>query len=427
MQINYNIRLISDSTLIVGVDIAKRKHVAKACDFRGLELGKKIEFRNDINGFNKLKRWVEELQISENKSHVIIGMEPTGHYWFNLYDYIEEYWGNSLAVLVETYVSKYTRKLYGNVSRKTDTIDAHAIALSVKDGRFFKRLDRDEIYSNLNQLMRLEEKQVKMRSRAKNNIIRILDIYFPEYGNVFKDPACKTSIAILKNFPMPNQIRNLSDDQILKALKPIIGSSIGIKKVKELKAAAELSIGRKKCTEAATLELQSWIELYEKYEDTTREIMLKVEELIKSIKWAKFLLRIKGMAIKSVATIAAEAGDISKYKCGKQLIAMCGLNLRENSSGDHEGETTITKRGNKRLRKILYMTVLPVMNNNPEFKQLHKYYTTRNENPLKKKQSIIALECKLLRIIHGIAITNTEYNPLEVIKSIKINELKLAV
>jgi transposase len=418
-------QLISNSTLIIGVDIAKRKHVARACDFRGIELGKKIDFKNDINGFNKLKRWVEELQKTENKYDVIIGMEPTGHYWFNLYDHIEEYWENSLAVLVETYVSKYTRKLYGNVSNKTDPIDARAISLSVKDGRFFKRLYRDEIYSDLNNLMRLEEKQVEMRSRAKNNIIRMLDIYFPEYSEVFKNPACKTSIAILKNFPMPNQIRSLSDEQILKTLKPMVGSSLGIKKIKVLKAAAELSIGRRKCTETAVFELLSWIELYEKYEDTTRAIMLKVEQLIKSIKWADHLLKIKGMALKSVATIAAEAGDISKYKCGKQLITMCGLNLRENSSGNHKGETTITKRGNKRLRKILYMTVLPVMNNNPEFKQLHEYYTTRNENPLKKKQSIIALECKLLRIIHGMAVNNTEYNPLEVFKSIKINELKL--
>ncbi|TYS71620.1 IS110 family transposase, partial [Sutcliffiella horikoshii] len=47
---NYNqnekIAQITSETLIIGVDIAKFKHVARAQDFRGLEFGAPCHFEN---------------------------------------------------------------------------------------------------------------------------------------------------------------------------------------------------------------------------------------------------------------------------------------------------------------------------------------------------------------------------------------------
>ena len=37
-----------------------------------------------------------------------------------------------------------------------------------------------------------------------------------------------------------------------------------------------------------------------------------------------------------------------------------------------------------------------------EFKELHAYYTTRKDNPLKKLQSLIVIACKILRVIFAI-------------------------
>jgi|GEM_PF-1728886 len=43
--------------------------------------------------------------------------------------------------------------------------------------------------------------------------------------------------------------------------------------------------------------------------------------------------------------------------------------------------------------------------------QLHQYYTTRSENPLKKKQLLILLCCKLIRIIFALLIKQVAYDP----------------
>ena len=45
---------------------------------------------------------------------------------------------------------------------------------------------------------------------------------------------------------------------------------------------------------------------------------------------------------------------------------------------------------------------MPLVAKNPEFKALHRYYTTRTKNPLKKKQSLIALSCKLIRVLFAL-------------------------
>ena len=37
------------------------------------------------------------------------------------------------------------------------------------------------------------------------------------------------------------------------------------------------------------------------------------------------------------------------------------------------------------------------MSHADEFKQLHEYYTTQSNNPLKKMQSLVVIACKILR------------------------------
>ena len=46
-----------------------------------------------------------------------------------------------------------------------------------------------------------------------------------------------------------------------------------------------------------------------------------------------------------------------------------------------------------------------------EFKELHIYYTTRPENPLKKMQSLIVIACKILRVIYAILNKGGTYDP----------------
>ena len=78
------------------------------------------------------------------------------------------------------------------------------------------------------------------------------------------------------------------------------------------------------------------------------------------------------------------------------------------------------------LRKLLFQAAMPLVSKNPEFAELHHYYTTREENPLKKMQSIIAISCKLIRILFALFKNNVEYDPNKMINDIKRNNPKVA-
>lgn len=71
---------ITPSTLIVGVDIAKELQWARFVDYRGLELGKALKFRNDKNGFESILASIEANCNHRRLTRVIVGLEPTGHY-----------------------------------------------------------------------------------------------------------------------------------------------------------------------------------------------------------------------------------------------------------------------------------------------------------------------------------------------------------
>ncbi|MBM7694628.1 transposase, partial [Peribacillus deserti] len=78
---NQRIQQITEQTLIIGADIAKKTHYARAIDYRGIELGNRCVFDNDRQRLLILVSWIKELQKAHQKLDIVFGIEPTGHYW----------------------------------------------------------------------------------------------------------------------------------------------------------------------------------------------------------------------------------------------------------------------------------------------------------------------------------------------------------
>ncbi|WP_243896306.1 IS110 family transposase [Paenibacillus sp. F411] len=70
---NQRITRISEKTLVESADIAKETHVARAIDFRGIELGKDCVFSNSRTGLEQLVQWMKELQQEHAKREVLFG------------------------------------------------------------------------------------------------------------------------------------------------------------------------------------------------------------------------------------------------------------------------------------------------------------------------------------------------------------------
>ncbi len=152
--------------------------------------------------------------------------------------------------------------------------------------------------------------------------------------------------------------------------------------------------------------------------------MVEVMQILEKIPGTKQMLSIPGIGVLTVAGFLAEVGNLNNYDHGQQIIRLAGLNLTEDSSGIRKGQTGISKRGRSRLRGILFRAMLPMVTKNKEFRALHQYYTTRRQNPLKKKQSIIALCGKLIRVLYTLGTKQKEYNANDVLGPVRRVQLQ---
>jgi len=103
---------IIPGTLIVGVDISKETQWARFVDYRGLELRKVLKFKDHKNGFDSILASIKEICKKRRLDNIIIGMEPTGHYWEPLTNYLLIHGVN--VVMVNPYHTKRTKELDDN-------------------------------------------------------------------------------------------------------------------------------------------------------------------------------------------------------------------------------------------------------------------------------------------------------------------------
>lgn len=63
---NMRIAQINENTLIIGVDVAKKKHVARVIDDRGRDLAKRLVFTNSHQGFLRFSPGRESWRMNIN-------------------------------------------------------------------------------------------------------------------------------------------------------------------------------------------------------------------------------------------------------------------------------------------------------------------------------------------------------------------------
>jgi hypothetical protein len=224
---------------------------------------------------------------------------------------------------------------------------------------------------------------------------------------------------ILKHASLPEDIKTLGVEGVNQIWRDAKVRAVGKKRAQTLVNAAEHSVGSKEGATSARMEIQMLLDDYESRNIRLQEVMTLIEELVKQIPMAEKLLEIKGVGIKTVSGFLAEVGNITRFNTPKELQKLAGLALVENSSGKHKGETTISRRGRKRLRYLLFEVAMSLVAKNPEFGALHRYYTTRKQNPLKKMQSLMAIACKLIRVFYAMLTKGVTYDPVKMIGDIK--------
>ena len=208
---NDKISFISEEMLIVGCDIGSETHYIRAIDSRGREISKgAFEFSNSAEGFASAKAWMLELAAQNEKKQVVLGLEPTGHYWFALAAWmISE--GISI-VQVNPYAVKQSKEIEDNSQLKDDRKDPKLIANLVKDGNYGMPYLPEDVYADLRRMSMFRDQLTEDRIRNINRLHREMKIYFPEYADAFGKLEGAFALEILKAAPIPSDILALGAD-----------------------------------------------------------------------------------------------------------------------------------------------------------------------------------------------------------------------
>lgn len=406
---NKKINQVKETTMVVGIDVGSVKHYFRAFNWRGIELTKKpIPFSNSMEGFTAFSAEVVRLMEQNGLEEAMVGFEPTGHYWFNLGQFLSG--KNIKFVMVNPLHVNKTKELDDNSPSKNDCKDPRVIANLVREGRYFFTYMPTGVFAELRNASNRRFVLTEELIRTKNRLQKWIAVYFPEYKGIYTHIDAKGGMLVLKTAPTPEEIIKLGVDGVIQIWKEAKLRGNGHKKAMLIVNAASQSIGLTEGLEEARMEIQDLIEDYELQMKRLEKVNSLIENLCKQIKYVDKLLEIKGIGIITVAGFIAEVGDITRFDNAKELQKLAGLELVADSSGKHNGKTRISKRGRKRLRYLLVQAAVSVIGKNDEFRQIHEYYTTRKNNPLKKMQSLIAVACKLIRVFYVILTKGRSYD-----------------
>lgn len=147
------------------------------------------------------------------------------------------------------------------------------------------------------------------------------------------------------------------------------------------------------------------------YEQSIKELEQEIQNQINLDTELKrkidIVTTIPGVSIMLAVALACETNGFKLVKNIRQLVSYAGLDVEQRQSGNYNGKTRITKKGNARIRQVLYMPSLCAIQYNKEIKDLHIRVCERN--PTVRNKGVVAGMRKLLILTYVLWKKEEEY------------------
>ncbi|MDP8258211.1 MAG: transposase [Candidatus Aadella gelida] len=189
---------IKKTTLVVGLDIGNEFNAMGLMNKAGEILGRYPKVYNSRKGFEYFKEVIEETKRRYGLRKVLIGLEPTGHYWRKIVYYAKDL-GYEVK-FIRTTALKHQREVDESSSAKSDMRDAITIANITREGKYIDTVIEDGVLRQLRTLAKLREKMQRGNTSAKHRLGAVLDDYFPELRGMFWSMKAKGLDRILFHF-----------------------------------------------------------------------------------------------------------------------------------------------------------------------------------------------------------------------------------
>jgi transposase len=380
----------SMSKVYMGIDIAKDGSTAHGIEESGKSL---FELTFDMSGagFSELLKRIEASGGSPGS--VVVAMESTACYHINLYSFLSAKGIDAVVInplLIANFAKLSLRKT------KTDKKDAKTIAQFIhahKDSVTQLAISQD--LQDMRDMARERESLCHQISAAKVEIQRVLQTTFPELAGM-TNPLTKVMLHFIQRFPSARLVSIAKPRVIEKTLKEKPCSCRLRFTPKELIEAARTSIATVSPAKELILsgKIETLLHLQKRCDALTKALTKYCESMI--VEDLRIVTSVNGINNKMATALLAEIGQIASYHSYKNLIAFAGIDPTVYQSGKYEGTSRISKRGNRHLRRVIWLIAISVIHHNPVFRN---YFLKRRNEGQPFKKAVFATAHKLVRVI----------------------------
>lgn len=396
--------IINAKTMIVAIDIGKDKSWAIFRAPVGQD-SKPFVFTTTREGFGKFSDRLRWYKAHYKAREVVVGFESTGVYADPLIHYLRA--RGIRLVLVNPVHTKRVKEIRDNSPNKTDKKDPGVIADIIQLGCVLSVIVPKGEAAELRQLIHARERAIGARNALLSQLHAFVYKIFPEFNQIFKSFKGKTAQYILKHHTMPEDIAEINTHELIPKIRTLSRGRIQQTKVNKLQVLARTTVGIKEGTRAVVKEIKHLIAQMNSQELFIKDIEKDISETLKRVPFSARIMSIKGIGTITTAGILGETANFEGMNSSKEIEKLAGLNLFEISSGKHQGQRRISKRGRSLLRKLLYFAALNVVKNDGVFREKYQSYLI-NGKP--KKQALIAIGRKLIRVIFALTRNDVNFN-----------------
>lgn len=401
---------VKPGTLHVGVDLALDRNVALVMDERADTIAR-FSFSNDRMGYDYLHRRLERLRQHHQAPEVLVAMEPTNYFWKLLAAELEQQ-GRPYR-LVNAYTVKKHREGDQLDRSKDDPRDAFTIADLSRTGKYTETQLQRGRYAELRQYVVLYDRLQGQVRREKGCLSNVVGQYFPELTQVFKRLSGKTVAALLRSQAVAVAIRQMSEEAFLSQVRAAFqGKRLRVTQLRIAYQRAQVSVGLTDGIAAGQLAIQMHLGNLERLQQQLEQVQSALLRCFFSLPEARYLVSVRGLGILTAAILLAEIGDPRRYRNGRQLVKLAGIQPTPNRSGRKQrSRTPMSHQGRPRLRTALFFACMRLIRVDRGFAQCYHRLQHRQRNPLNKMQALGVLMNKLLRILWTLMRHQTCYDP----------------
>ncbi|MGE7926090.1 IS110 family transposase [Viridibacillus arvi] len=288
--------------------------------------------------------------------------------------------------------------------QKTDKSDAHELAKSHFRVKRSVTYSQDDYYIQMRALTRYYDEIDTEINHLFNRMHAILQLSFPELERLFTTRSA-LFLNIVQLYPHPDEVVACSKTVIRNRLKANTKKNLSLARAEQkgiaLLEAAKDSYPAISKEDVRCEQVRDYAKRIADLKEKKENLVKQMVELSKNRKEYQVLISFPGIGEATAVRLIGELGDIHRFKNHKQLNAYVGIDIMRYQSGNTFYRDKINKRGNNKLRKILFFMIQTMITLRQKTKNhLVEYYDKLKTQPQRKPHKVASIACmnKFLKV-----------------------------